>query len=234
MRSSELNLAEYIRPIGILRNESVIKFAGTGFGIEKPGLVLAAAHVVSGVTNPQEIYIELPDGNPLDVRFLQAHSLHLHPTADLVALLFEPNPSLRAFKLGNPPTDMNDFYLGTEIVSYGYPSTTQSPDKVHLEPRLMTGYLQRNFYFKQFDYSFQAYELSFPVMPGQSGSPILLADDIDYAIAVLTTNFESSTLIDFYEEHHENDEKEFHKITKVINFGVGLALWPFTEWIRSL
>ena len=233
MPSSKLNVAEYIRPLGIRRNNGVIKFAGTGFGIEKPGLVLTAAHVVSGVTNPQEIYIELQNGKPPDGRFLQACSLDRHPTADIAALLFEPNPSLRAFQLGNPPADIGDFYLGTEIISYGYPSTIESPDKVNLEPRLMSGYLQRNFRHLQSNYSFQACELSFPAISGQSGSPILLANDIDSAIAVLTTNFESSIVIDSYEEHYEGGEKEFHKITKVISHGIGVTLWPLAEWISS-
>ena len=98
----------------------------------------------------------------------------------------------------------------------------------------MSGHIQRNFRYKQGKCSFHACELSFPAVLGQSGSPILLANDIGSAIAVLTTNFESSIVIDSYEEHQGDGQKEIHKIKKVISYGVGAALWPLTDWISSL
>ena len=229
MRSEKLNLKEYIRPIGIRSNDGKLRFAGTGFGIEKPGLVLTASHVVATATDkPQTIYLQLQDG-----RFLQACSMEPHPTADVTALVFK-DQSLRSFKLGEAPAEIGEFYLGTEVISYGYPSRQEESDKVVLEPRLMGGHIQRNFRHDQGHYSFRACELSFPAIPGQSGSPILLKDDIDFAIAVLTTNFESSTEIDSYEEHQENGMKEVHKIKKVVSYGIGAALWPLADWIRSL
>ena len=229
MRSDKLNVVEYIRPIGIRRDGKLVKFAGTGFGFEKPGLVLTAAHVVANATNPQDVYMQLSDG-----RFLRAYSMNLHSTADVAALLFESDQSLPFFKLGNPPTEIREFFLGTEILSYGYPLTRENPDKIKLEPRLMSGHIQRYFCHEQGNYSFYACELSFPSILGQSGSPILLAHDIDSAIAVLTTNFESSIVIDSYEEHDEGGQKEIHKIKKVISYGLGAALWPLSDWIRSL
>ena len=98
----------------------------------------------------------------------------------------------------------------------------------------MSGHIQRVFHYEQRGYRFRAYELSFPSILGQSGSPILPANNIDFAIAVLTTNFESSILVDSYEEHHEGGEKEIHKIKKVISYGIGAALWPHADWINSL
>ena len=229
MRSDKLNVVEYVHPIGIRRNGELVNFAGTGFGVEKSGLILTAAHVVANAINAQEIYVQLHAG-----KFLRAYSMILHPTADVAALLFKPDHSLPFFKLGNPPTEIREFFLGTEVLSYGYPFTRENPDKVKLEPRLMSGYIQRNFCHEQGNYSFHAYELSFPSILGQSGSPILLANDIDSAIAVLTTNFESSIVIDSYEEYDEGGQKEIHKIKKVISYGIGAALWPLADWIRSL
>ena len=51
---------------------------------------------------------------------------------------------------------------------------------------------------------------------------------------IASTNFESSTEIDSYEEHQENGIKEVHKIEKVVSYGIGAALWPLADWIRSL
>ena len=41
-------------------------------------------------------------------------------------------------------------------------------------------------------------------------------------------------MIDSYEEHHKDGDKEIHKIKKVISYGIGAALWPLTDWIGSL
>lgn len=228
MSNYSINIGEYIRPIGIRNNNGEIKFSGTGFGIEKAGLVLTAAHVVLNTIKPDEIYIELPSN-----KFLQASSIKFHPSADIAALTFESDPSLHFFKLGNPKMKAGHFHLGTEIISYGYPFTRENPDKINLEPRLMCGHIQRNFQHKQNNYNFRACELSFPVIKGQSGSPILLVNDIESAIAILVSNFESSTIIDSYEEHHENGGKEIHKIKKVISYGIGVELWPIKDWIMS-
>ena len=125
-------------------------------------------------------------------------SVKPHPTADVTALVFKRDQSLRPFKLGEAPVEIGEFYLGTEVISHGYPSRQEGPDKVVLEPRLRGGHIQRNFRYDQGHYSFHACELSFPAILGQSGSPILLKDDIDFAIAVLTRAF--SAISDASEE----------------------------------
>ena len=114
--------------------------------------------------------------------------------------------------------------MGTEISSYGYPSREGGPDKTILEPRLMRGHIQRNFQYEWGDLRrrYHAFELSFPVLPGQSGSPVFLDHEIRSTIAVLTTSFESSVVIDMYEEENQkNGENEIHKTSKSSLTGSG-------------
>ena len=228
MRSVRIDVSEYIRPIGILNKHNVVRSAGTGFGFHKPGLVLTAAHVVAAASRPNAIHLQMKSG-----RFLRARSVKAYPKADVAVLTFDANQSPPYFRLGEPPKQIGKFYLGTEVLSYGYPLKKEGSGKGRLEPRLMSGYIQRIIKYEQEKYSYHAFEPSFPTIPGQSGSPILLKDDIDYAIAVLTRNFESSTEIDSYEEHLEDGEKEIHKIIKVVSYGIGTALWPLKHWISS-
>ena len=230
MRSDVLNLKEFVRPIGILGNGGLVKFSGTGFGIGETGLVLTAAHVVAATDKPQAIFLQLSNGS-----FLQPQSVSFHPTADVAALRFNPDRSLRAFELGEPPPETGEFYLGTDVCSYGYPFRQDGPNRKTLEPRLMCGHIQRFFQHEQNPYCFRACELSFPAIQGQSGSPIVLAHQVKSAIAVLTSNFESSTVVDSYEEHvAEQGERVVYTKEKVISYGIGAALWPLADWIKAL
>ena len=97
----------------------------------------------------------------------------------------------------------------------------------------MSGHIQRHFKHALGEYCFTAYELSFPVIVGQSGSPVLLEHGVDSAIAILTGNFESSTVVDSHEEHEVDGVKERHIVKKVITYGIGAELLPLSVWIRS-
>ncbi len=88
MPDDKMNVVEYVRPIGVRGNDKLVEFSGTGFGIEKRGLVLTAAHVVAHAVKPEEIYLQ-----PRNGKFLRAHSMNLHPTADVAALAFNTDQS---------------------------------------------------------------------------------------------------------------------------------------------
>lgn len=228
MRRDMLALHDYIRPIGIRRERGLIRFAGTGFGFREPGLVLTAAHVVAAATEARSVLLRLRDGT-----FLQATTIAVHPTADVAALRFEPGQTLRTFQLAEPPAGLTDHHLGTEVGSYGYPYRQEGPNRITLEPRLLTGDIQRCFQYEQGNRRYHAYETSFPVTPGQSGSPAFLTNRVTSVVGVLTTNFQSSTIIDEYEEHVEEGQRELHRITKVVSYGIAAALAPLADWIRQ-
>ena len=62
-RNSGLDLSEHILPLGIRQNSGILKFAGTGFGFQRRGLVLTASHVVGNATEPDEVYLKLKSGS---------------------------------------------------------------------------------------------------------------------------------------------------------------------------
>lgn len=226
-----LKIKNYVRPLGIHRHREQINFAGTAFGVERPGLALTAAHVLQNTT-PDRIYLEVAQTTASGPRFRNPRSVIFHPTADVALLKFD-DEVISYFELAKPPEDIGEFHLGTEILSYGYPRRIESPGRVALEDRLLTGHIQRIFRHQRAGRSYDAYELSFPSVDGQSGSPVILANGLS-AVAVVTDNFESSVLVDEHEEHDAQGQLEKHIIKKVVNFGVGLALWPLFDWIWSV
>ena len=138
-----VDIKTYVRPLGVQRQHGQISFAGTAFGVERPGLVVTAAHVVQDAT-PDRLHLEIARATTAsDVRFRNPRSVTVHPSADLALLKFDEDDAIPYLKLAKPPECTGEFHLGTEIVSYGYPRRVESPSRVKLESRLLTGHIQR-------------------------------------------------------------------------------------------
>lgn len=232
-RQMNLNITTHVRPLGVQGHDGQIKFAGTAFGVERPGLVLTAAHVVQNAT-PDRLHLEIARStNASGTRFRNPRSVTVHPSADIALLTFDEVDAIPHFELAKPPEEIGEFHLGTEVLSYGYPRRVESPSRVSLEARLLTGHIQRAFRHQRAGLRYGAYELSFPSVDGQSGSPVLLSNDVTSAVAMITDNFESAILVDQYEEHDAQGRLEKHTINKVVTYGVALALWRVADWIQS-
>lgn len=227
MRSTRIIPDNYIRPIGIKQEGDIVEFSGTGFGYQSAGIVMTASHVVCG-TKPENIYMQLVDGS-----FVNPHSVAIHPSADIAAMLFDRSKAPLCFSKGVPAGSGAIYELGTSVISYGFPYIDIGGNRKELEPRLLTGNIQRCFKYAIGSMHYEAYELSFPTPVGLSGSPVMLENNIDFAIGVVTTNFESSTVIDSYEEHQEDGTKEIHKTIKVTTYGIAATLFSIDDWIDS-
>ena len=228
-----IKINKFVRPIGIKKHNR-INFAGSAFGLEKPGLCVTAAHIVRDMSRDQ---IVLEHGTDLgeSSRFWLPTSVTIHPSADIAVMKFDKYEAIPFFKIAEPPIDIGEFHLGTEVRSYGYPRTVKKDNWVSLEPRLMTGTIQRVLPSRHERLSYQTYELSFPSVDGQSGSPVFLVEDSNSALAMVIGNFESSVQVDEDVEHIVNGNLKKQVITKkVVSYGIGLALWPLADWIRSL
>ena len=94
---------------------------GTGFNIDRRGLVPAAAHVVKGLEHVWILNTSLRAG---DRRLLfPCSNIIRHPGADVAALVMPEDHWADAehFSTGNPDTGYRDFPLGADVASYGYP-----------------------------------------------------------------------------------------------------------------
>ena len=151
---------------------------GTGFGIDKPGIVLTAHHVIKKITNIRVVSTFYSP--PLNI---EVDDIVAHPHADIAALLIKEQKLLEYFKIGKPPDGYNDFPLGEDVISYGFPMMgTERP----IPPRMMKGHIQRIGPYKDDEYYYSAYELGFPSFHGQSGSPILRDFARNEAIGIVT------------------------------------------------
>ncbi len=195
---------------------------GTGFNIDRRGLVLTAAHVVKGL---EHVWILNTSLRAEDRRLLfPCSNIIRHPSADVAALVMPEDHWADAehFSTRNPDTGYRDFPLGTDVASYGYPMIGGEKP---VPPRLMKGHIQRAFVHREEGYRYAALELGFPAFAGQSGSPVFL-DDVLYlegrtnAIGIVTRWVTYET--------EEGGEKSS------VRWAVGASLTPLQEWLRRL
>ena len=192
---------------------------GTGFNIERPGLVLTAAHVVEN-----QKYVLITNTFKPTIETLLVTKIIRHPKAD-VAALFLPDGAwkdMENFKIGIPRSGYRDFPVGTEIASYGYPMIGGEQP---IPARYMKGHIQRKFEYKKIHYQYQAFELGFPAFAGQSGSPVFL-DDVLYAsdgrnqaVGIVTESVVYET---------EEEEKS------TVRWAIAASLLSLREWLEDI
>ena len=194
---------------------------GTGFAVLRPNVVITAAHVVEACLP------DLPrvvDTSQDQLRFLDVETVVCHPSADVAALIVK-NANEGCFRVA----EFNkDYYLGDEIVSYGFPLVgTEKP----IPARIMKGHIQMVFDRRprgDSAYEYKAYELAFPAFPGQSGAPVILdnlrvPEPRQYAAGVVTESVSYSSV--------PGDSAE---ATAMGHWAVGASLDAIGDWLRQL
>ena len=188
---------------------------GTAFGIERPGLILTARHVVEGM---REANLRLCCTAYRPLLHTKVDHIVPHPQADIAALVVEPDDRLDHFDIGTPKKGFAEFPLGESVSSFGYPSLEKP-----VQPRLMKGHIQRQFRHRKDGYDYRAFELAFPAFPGQSGSPVF--DDFNRnAVMGLVTALTSYVWT----------EKGASQPTTAGFWAIGPSITPLADWVRSI
>ena len=199
-------------------------FLGTGFNIERRGLILTAAHVVEGLGEVWVVRTEYPCADRRRKVFL-SNTIIRHPYADVAAIIIPEDywEDASFFKLGD--NGGRHYSLLTSVATFGYPQI--GPD--HERPtrsRAMAGVIQRWFEYKdlpQGNYKYSAYEFGFPVFDGQSGSPVFLNSPLDDRGAVIAVVTRYALYGGIIGEDVSSDR-----------WAVGASLSPLREWIIGL
>jgi serine protease Do len=136
--------------------------AGTGFIIDRSGLILTNNHVVEGATRIQVSFFPRPDADPADVQRLDARVLGRDPITDSALLQVEGAPDLPVATLGNS----DDMRPGDWVMAIGNPfalshTVTVGVISAHARPFPVEGRVQR------------VLQTDAAVNPGNSGGPLI-------------------------------------------------------------
>ena len=171
------------QPVFLVVATDIDKPIGTCFPIEERGRFLTSAHILETV-DLKAVRIEAVlngahSSSPID-------EVISHPGADVAILVSNRAPAVEEHFVGARPVEGMDFLPGEWVVSCGY-TILKNPDReAELDARLMHGRIQKHRLVPCGDVHYTRYELSFPSLAGNSGSPVCLDSDWRKAIGVVT------------------------------------------------
>ena len=172
----------------LLYDQGTAKPLGTCFPFAKEGTFLTAAHVVSG-TSREDLRIVAHNGS--FVIWLVTDVVP-HPDADVAILKTAGGRGRERFKIGRTP--QGAFPQAEPVLSCGYALRTDADeDEPVFVLRTLHGHIQRYESNNGGGGEFGRYELSYPSFVGNSGSPVLLQDRRNEAIAVVTHGYTFSS-----------------------------------------
>ena len=171
------------QPVFLVVANDIDKPIGTCFPFEEQGRFLTSAHILEAVDQKavriQAAQNGIYSSSPID-------DVIPHPGADIALLVSNRAPPVtHPFDAARPPPG-TDFLPGEGVVSCGYTILKNRNKEAELDARLMHGRIQKHKLTICGDTQYTRYELSFPSLAGNSGSPVCLDSDWRKAMGVVT------------------------------------------------
>jgi S1-C subfamily serine protease len=217
----------HIAPVFVLPEGSTSNdwdLAGTGFCFRAPEFIVTAAHCIGNAVIGQIGIFNFSDGE-----IIRAIDILKHNTADIAIIRLSSNES-RLIPFWN---FVSNYSLGEKFYTYGFPYEDQSTGRRVITPRLFTGIFQRFFDYSHGPWNYHATELNIPAPMGLSGGPLFRPGAPQMLTGMVTANFESQVIVDYYEEQVTEREKHIYKTSKVVTYGVALLLDKLGEWLNE-
>ncbi len=150
------------------KDQSKFAFLGTGFYLDTTGYFITCKHVVEAIQEDCQLNIYQLGTK----RTLKFDILSIHDKFDL-ALCKSKSPGQF-----NPWPIVNEEYVkvGVDIETYGYWHEPVGVDEIPFNTRYMKGYITGK--TRSFPYN-DSFELSFPVLFGISGSPLIYHSPVE-------------------------------------------------------
>jgi len=144
-------------------NENQFSFRGTGFYISESGFFITCKHVVDDIPSTDyPVCHQIMRNRQLKLNVVRVSSKY-----DLVLCKSEPPDLVDPWPIIDEPY----VTLGTDVEMYGFIHEPMGTDNLPFRQRYMKGYVagvSREQYFPN------SYELSFPVLFGMSGAPVMM------------------------------------------------------------
>lgn len=164
-------------PIGHRKRDKVQVGSGTGFLLDIVGYIITNFHVVENAENIKVVFTELNKSYPAVIKYKDENN-------DLALLQIDSALDLRAL-LGELPYSIDfsgNVNVGQDVFTLGYPlSNVLGSSNSKLSTGIINGLTGLN-------EDPRLYQISIPIQPGNSGSPLLNYDGEVIGVIVSTLN----------------------------------------------
>lgn len=157
-------LEYYVVPVVAIPkdNQDVFRFLGTGFFVGAKGHLVTCAHVVKEITSNESLHCYQIGKK----RWIPLEVFKVMSNYDLALCVGAPPGTGEEMPLVSKPF----VQLGADVNALGYLHEPKGPDRLPFSTRLMKGYITSIPESQEYP---DSYELSFPVLFGCSGAPLL-------------------------------------------------------------
>jgi hypothetical protein len=214
---------KHVTPIAALSEAGRWNFAGTAFCFRAPEYLVTASHCIGDLPTARIGYAA-----DQSTRIVPLMEVHRHPTADIAIMRIpEPSPFVPFWNF------VGNYGLGEEFRTFGFPYEDLRDGRKNLLPRWFHGYFQRVFDYEHGPWKYSAAEINTPAPLGLSGAPLFRPGAEQMVTGVVTANFSSELVEDYYEEEDKKGGRTVHRTARITTYGVALLLQPLAEWLNA-
>ena len=142
-------------------NESKFRFLGTGFYVDKKGHLVTCLHIVNSCIEERLFAYQIGKKKELELTIIKKSDKY-----DLALCKSAPSGIETTWPFINKPY----VDIGSDVEAYGYVHEPFGPNELPFRQRYMKGYISG--IPRDPNYS-DSFELSFPILFGMSGSPLI-------------------------------------------------------------
>lgn len=222
-----LDIFEYILPIcrgGDRKND--LEFLGSCFFFDENAIIISCKHVIEEFYQSHNLFVKYKN------ELYEINNIKLHPVMDFFMAKVEISNKNKFFDYSE------EINMGCDVLTFGYIFDNKEGGIVNLLPRTLKGHVVRKSPKppKITQGALTTCELSFPVLEGFSGAPLLSESDFKpKLLGMVYGNIESS--IDIHKiDEYTDDQGKIVKDNKyrVIELGLAHTMTDILSFINDI
>ena len=203
--------SEYVMPV-FARGEGADgrwRFVGTSFFVQSPRTLVSCRHVLESSTKGQDLYVH----HFMTTSWHRISDVWLHPRADIAVA------SVHDFGAKVMTPFSGPLSLGGDVSAFAY--MEDSVDGTFaLLPSVAKGYIvNQPAGLDRLTAGLGTYTLSFPSLPGFSGSPVEIFDTSHF-VGMLFNNKQTEVTVSSYEERQDGGSTWKERVVRLQEYGV--------------
>lgn len=204
---------------------AISSYLGTGFLINDQGYLATCKHVIEKA-NPGESIFACPDNS----RPYAIKEIRCHETMDFAVIKLDINLPSNFLTI----TDC-ELVAGVDVIGYGSIHVVSLDGRNEVKGHLFSGNIVRRWNSPEVPRTRSVCALSFPVISGMSGGPLLVKGEKTPTVCgMLVGNTESSITIFKLEEREEGGQRYTERVDRVVELGCAHSAQDILQFMSDM